>query len=149
MKLHYWCLQFFLNSLILSILIFLYQKLLKRHFSKTFLKIILDYLWNRSHLYNLIPTVLLLCIQILVDPKGQYANNSTIYQHFTVNNLKTCFINIEKDLSRSPNWSTNNNLLFSAVKTKSLLLTLAEMKSCHKLDEIKTSKSNVCKSNKN
>ena len=35
------------------------------------------------------------------------------------------------------NWSTDNNLVFNAIKTKLMLLTTAQMKACHKLDEIK------------
>ena len=58
----------------------------------------------------------------------QYVDNSKIYQHFKVKDLKTCCINIEKDLSRLLSWSSNNNLVFNATKTKLMLLTTTQMK---------------------
>ena len=51
--------------------------------------------------------------------------------------LKTCLINVEKDHSKLLNWSNDNNLVFNAIKTEILLLAMAEIKACHKLDEIK------------
>ena len=55
----------------------------------------------------------------------QYADDSSICQHCTVKDLKTCCVNIEKDL------------FLNATKTKLLLLTVAQMNACHKLDKIK------------
>ena len=67
----------------------------------------------------------------------QYADDSTIYQHSRVQDLKTYCVNVEKDLSRLLKWSTDNYLPFNATKTNLMLLTMAQMKACHKFDEIK------------
>ena len=48
--------------------------------------------------------------------------------------LKTCCVDIEKYISRLLNCSTDKNLDFNTTQTKFMLLTMAQMKACHKFD---------------
>ena len=77
----------------------------------------------------------------------QNADNYTIYQHCKVKPLKIYCINVEKDLLRLLNQSTNNNLVFNATITKLMLLAMAQRKACHNLDEIQDLEMNIWKSN--
>ena len=81
------------------------------------------------------------CLQYAAIYQLSYLStyHSAIYQPCSVKDLKACCISIEKKkkkLSRSLNWSFDDNLVFNATKTK-LMLTVAQMKACHKLGEIK------------
>ena len=138
------------NTIDLNILI---QKLHNLPLSETFLYLYLDYLSNRTQFVqigssyyfvlhsnlvvlqgSILGLVLFnLCVADMNDflpncTSLQHADNSTIYQHCSVTDLKTCSINVERNLSRLLNWSTDNNLDFNPTKTKLMLLTTAQMK---------------------
>ena len=61
----------------------------------------------------------------------------SVSDHFVglaLKGLKTCCIDIEKYISRLLNCSTDKNLDFNTTQTKFMLLTMAQMKACHKFD---------------
>ena len=91
---------------------------------------------------NLGPVPFNLCLEDMKDclPSCaclQYIDDSTIYQHCRVKDLKTCCNNIEKDASRLLNCSTNNNLVFNVTKKNNVTNHGSNESWLYKLNEIK------------
>ena len=63
----------------------------------------------------------------------QYADDTTIYDSCKNGAIKSCAQNFEKDLNNLPQWSTNENLLFSEDKTKSMLFSTSQLAQKHQL----------------
>ncbi|XP_057302777.1 uncharacterized protein LOC130636943 [Hydractinia symbiolongicarpus] len=74
----------------------------------------------------------------------QYADDTTLYKHRKVSNLKTCAQTLQQDQNLS-DWSNEQNLLFNNSKTKLMLCSSSAMSRTHSLDQ--TIESNVCHNN--
>ena len=68
----------------------------------------------------------------------QYADDTTCYAHSKVKNLHNCIKNLESDLSKVCTYSTDNNLIFNAKKTKVMLFGSSKMFQLHNLGEKNT-----------
>ena len=73
--------------------------------------------------------------EILSSTSAQYADDTTIYNSCKNFAIKSCAQNLEKDLSNLSHWSTNENLLFNKVKTKSILFSTSQLAQKHQLSD--------------
>ena len=63
-----------------------------------------------------------------------YSDNSTIYTHSKIKNLKVAEQILEKKLSKLLTWSNETNLVFSSTETKLMVNTSKQMTRVHNRD---------------
>ena len=65
----------------------------------------------------------------------QYADDSTLYHHCTIEELEVAKQNLEKSLSSLNDWSSRINLVLNETKTKVMLFSTKQMARYHELDQ--------------
>ena len=76
--------------------------------------------------------------ETLSSTSAQYADETTICDSCKNGAIKLCAQNFEKDLNNLSQWSTNENLLFSEDKTKSILFSTLQLAQKHQLSDSNT-----------
>ena len=71
----------------------------------------------------------------------QYADDTMIYTHYKINNLKVTEQNIEIELSNLLTWLNETNLVFSSAETKLMIITSKQMTRLHNFNDQVT---NIC-----
>ena len=65
----------------------------------------------------------------------QYADDTTIYAHCKPTDIKSCEEKIQSNLDKLSTWSSSNNLVLNANKTKVMLFSTSQLSCVHQLDE--------------
>jgi hypothetical protein len=65
----------------------------------------------------------------------QYADDSTLYHHYKVEELEVAKLGLEESLSTLSDWSSHINLVFNHTKTKMMVFTTRQMARYHGLDK--------------
>ena len=76
--------------------------------------------------------------EILSNNSAQYADGTTLYNSCKNGAIKWCAQNLEKDLNNLLQWPTNENLLLTEDKTKSILFWTSQLVQKHQLSDSNT-----------
>ena len=71
----------------------------------------------------------------------QYADDTTLNQHYKLKNLQNCIEKLESNLQTVSDWALQNSLVFNDDKTKYLLFSSIQLDTRHNLNQ-----PNKCKS---
>ena len=65
----------------------------------------------------------------------QHADDSTIHRHCKAKDIKSCANFLTSELPSMLTWSSSNNLVFNAAKTKATLFTTRQMEKLHGFEQ--------------